>query len=195
VLVTLYSDRHLAIFDKPAGIPVIPGRDGGASLVAQTGLLVVHRLDADTSGVLVMARTTAGQRMASAAFAQRRVEKTYAAVVAAGAELAAEGVVDLPIGRWHRGRVAVGTGKSALTRWSVRWRTDARAGLTCNPVTGRTHQVRAHLAAAGAPIVGDPMYGGPEGDRLYLHAWRLRLPWPGPADLLEIESPLPAGFG
>lgn len=195
MLATLYSDRHLAILDKPAGIPVIPARGGGASIVGETGLLVVHRLDADTSGVLVMARTTAGQRMASAAFLERRVEKAYAAVVAPRGALADEGVVDLPIGRWHRGRVSVGSGKEALTRWELRWRDGVRAGVLARPVTGRTHQVRAHLAAAGAPIVGDPMYGGPGAERLYLHAWTLRLPWPGADDVLEIESPLPPGFG
>ncbi|MFN7147189.1 MAG: RNA pseudouridine synthase, partial [Myxococcota bacterium] len=75
-----------------------------------------------------------------------------------------------------------------------KWRADGRAGVVAIPLTGRTHQIRAHLASLGAPILGDPTYGGPEADRLYLHAWRIRLPWPGPSDELWAESPPPPGF-
>lgn len=188
----LYRDRHVEILDKPAGIPVIPSRAGGASVADETGLRVVHRLDTDTSGCLVMARSLAGQRMLSEAFATGRVEKRYLAVVVG--DLPDQGETDVPLGEWKRGRVGIGRGRTARTSWVVRWREGGRAGVEVRPYTGRTHQIRAHLSALGAPIVGDPTYGGPEASRLYLHAWRIVLPWPGPADRLEVTSPAPPGF-
>lgn len=161
--------------------------------MGETGLLVVHRLDTDTSGCLVMARSTAGQRMLSEAFATRNVEKTYLAVVVG--PLPDVGETDAPIGEWKRGRVSVGRGgKHARTAWRVLWREGDRAGVEVWPHTGRTHQIRAHLGALGAPLVGDPTYGGPEAERLYLHAWRIVLPWPGAGDRLVVTSPPPPGF-
>jgi tRNA pseudouridine32 synthase / 23S rRNA pseudouridine746 synthase len=192
LIVTLYRDRHLEVLEKPAGIPVIPPRQGGPNLAEQLGLMVCHRLDTETSGVLVMARSAAGHRVISQAFAEGRVEKEYAAVVVG--DLPDEGESDVPLGAWHRGRVAIGRGKPARTRWTVRWRKDGRAGVLVRPLTGRTHQIRAHLSHAGAPILGDEAYGGPPADRLYLHAWAVRLPWPGPDDKLEIRSALPPAF-
>ena len=151
-----------------------------------------HRLDTETSGCLVMARSKEGQQRISAAFAEGRVHKEYAAV--ARGTLPDEGACDVPLGEWKRGRVLIGKGRAAWTLWTVRWRGARGIGVLAVPVTGRTHQVRAHLSEAGAPILGDPTYGGAPADRLYLHAWRLTLPWPGPGDTLEVTSPLPAGF-
>lgn len=188
----LYQDRHLVVFDKPAGVPVVPGRDGGPALSTETGWLVCHRLDAGTSGVLVMAKSAAGHRMVNAAFAERRVEKVYAAVCTGA--LPDAGTVDVPLGEWKRGRVVIGRGKPSLTRYVVSWRGADRMGVEAHPVTGRTHQVRAHLAHAGGPILGDVDYGGRPAERIYLHAWRLVLPWPDPGDRLTIEAPLPEGF-
>lgn len=188
----LFRDRHLEVIDKPAGRPVIPGRQGGGSIAEDTGLLVCHRLDTDTSGVLVLARTAAGHRIMNRAFAEGRMTKEYAAVVAG--EPPDDVTVDLPIGEWRRGRVSVGQGKAAQTRFCVRWRDGPRTGVLALPVTGRTHQIRAHAASLGAPLVGDPTYGGPAADRLYLHAWRITLPWPGEADRLVLQAPLPPGF-
>lgn len=188
----LYRDRHLLVIDKPAGIDTVPDRQGSDSVVGRTGLMVCHRLDRGTSGVLVLGRSAAGHRLVNAAFAEGRVRKQYRAVVAG--ELADAGEVDLPIGPWKRGRVVVGVGRAARTRWTVRWREGGRAGVLAEPLTGRTHQIRAHLAAAGAPVVGDEDYGGPPADRLYLHAWRLTLPWPGRHDALLLEAPVPPGF-
>lgn len=188
----LFRDRHLVVIDKPAGVDTVPDRQGSDSVATRTGLLVCHRLDRGTSGVLVLARSAAGHRLVNAAFAEGRVQKQYAAV-AVGA-LPDAGEVDAPIGAWRRGRVSVGEGKPARTRYRVRWRDGERLGVLAEPLTGRTHQIRAHLALAGAPLLGDPDYGGPPADRLYLHAWRIVLPWPGPGDTLTVEAPLPPGF-
>jgi tRNA pseudouridine32 synthase/23S rRNA pseudouridine746 synthase len=189
----LFRDRHLEVIDKPPGVPVVPTRQGGRSVAEDLGLLICHRLDTETSGVLVLARSAAGHRLVNTFFAEGRVEKTYAAVVTA--DLPDDVDVDRPIGTWRRGRVGVGSGKAAHTTFHVRWRNAGRTGVEARPTTGRTHQIRAHLASLRAPIEGDEDYGGAPADRLYLHAWRLVLPWPGPADRLVLESPLPAGFG
>ncbi len=188
----LYSDRHLVILDKPSGLPVIPGRQGGPSIAGESGLLVCHRLDTETSGVLVLARSAAGHRLVNAAFAEGRVEKTYRAVVDQPLPDAVD--VDLAIGEWRRGRVRVGDGKPAWTGFSVVWRDGARVGVEARPRTGRTHQIRAHLAALAAPIVGDEDYGGTPADRIYLHAARIVLPWPQADSRLVVEAPLPPGF-
>lgn len=188
----LYQDRHLVVLNKAPGIGVVPGRDGGPSLAGETGLLVCHRLDVGTSGVLVMARTAAGHRMVNAAFAERKVEKTYAAVVTG--DPPEEARVDVPLGDWRRGRVLIGRGKPSLTWVRVRWRAEGLVGIEAKPVTGRTHQVRAHLSWLGAPILGDEDYGGRPAARIHLHAWRLVLPWPGPDDRLDLTAPLPPGF-
>jgi 23S rRNA-/tRNA-specific pseudouridylate synthase len=188
----LYRDRHLVVFDKPAGLPTIPARGGGASMASETGLLVCHRLDTDTSGVLVMAQSAAGHRTVNAAFADRRVAKGYLAVCVG--ELADEGVCELPLGEWKRGRVQVGSGKPSRTRWRVKERARGRLLVEAFPETGRTHQVRAHLAASGAPLVGDEAYGGPVGPGLALHAWWLVIPWPGGQDRLFLSAPPPPAF-
>ena len=188
----LYEDRSIVVFDKPAGIPVIPPREGGASIATETGLLVCHRLDTDTSGCLVMARSAAAHRLLNEAFATQKVQKNYLAVTVG--TLPDQGEVDLAIGDWRRGRVSVGSGKPARTLYQVLWREGGKIGVLATPLTGRTHQIRAHLSAAGAPLLGDPTYGGPAADRLYLHATTLILPWPRVGDRLKVVSPPPEGF-
>lgn len=192
----LFRDRHLVVIDKPAGIPVAPTRQGDGSIRTRTGLYLCHRLDVETSGCLVMARSAAGHRVLSVAFAEGRVQKTYLAVVriAEGQAIAETGESRVPIGAWQRGRVQIGTGKAAHTQWRLRWRHGARAGLEVTPFTGRTHQIRAHLAQAGLPIEGDPTYGGPSGERVLLHAWKVRIPWPDAQTGTSIESPIPLLF-
>ncbi len=190
----LYRDAHLEIVDKPTGVAVAAGRDGdhASSLLGQLGLRLCHRLDVGTSGVLVLARTEHGQRLVSAAFERGAVEKTYLALVAG--DLSDAGVVDLPLGDWKRGRVQIGRGRPARTRFAVLARGVHRARVHAWPETGRTHQIRAHLSAVGAPIVGDEDYGGPAAARIYLHAARIVLPWPTADDRLVIEASEPAGF-
>lgn len=158
----------------------------------ETGLMVCHRLDVDTSGVLVMAQSAAGHRTINAAFADRRVEKGYLAICEG--ELPDTGECRLPLGEWKRGRVQVGVGKPSLTRWRVRARQGTRLLVEAFPETGRTHQVRAHLGASGAPLLGDEAYGGPAGWGLMLHAWWIVLPWPGAQDRLFLTVPPPPAF-
>lgn len=199
----LYQDRHLQVIDKPAGIPTIPPRTGGMSIATESGLLVCHRLDTDTSGVLVLAKSAAGQRLISVAFEERRVRKGYlahgvGAPLAGGSTLVAalpdEGSCTLALGEWQRGRVQIGRGRSAETRWSVRDRRENHLLIEAFPLTGRTHQVRAHLSASGAPLWGDEAYGGPAAPSLGLHAWWIELPWPNAGDRLLIVTPPPPAF-
>ncbi len=190
--VVLYQDAHIEIVDKPVGIGTQGGRAGERGLAELLDLRVCHRLDVGTSGVLVLARTAHGQRVISAAFEGGTVKKTYLALCQG--QLPDEGAVDLPLGEWKRGRVQIGKGRPALTRFTVLARSGTRATVLAHPETGRTHQVRAHLCSVGAPIVGDEDYGGPPAPRIFLHALRLVLPWPTAGDRLTIESPEPPGF-
>lgn len=189
---TLYRDADLEIVDKPVGIGVTAGRDDERSLAADRGLLVCHRLDVGTSGVLVLARTPGGQRQISEAFANGDVEKEYLAVCAG--PLADDGIIDVPLGEWKRGRVQIGKGRPARTRFEVTERANGRCRVMLRPETGRTHQIRAHLCSVGAPIVGDEDYGGPPAPRILLHALRVVLPWPRPGDRLVVTAPEPPGF-
>jgi RluA family pseudouridine synthase len=189
---TLYEDRDIVVVDKPCGIGVVAGRNDDDALAAQLSLLVCHRLDVGTSGVLVLARTALGQRKISEAFASGAVEKTYLALCQG--KLPDEGLVDVPLGDWKRGRVQIGRGRNAVTRFQVERRNGPRLRVYAFPQTGRTHQVRAHLAWSGAPIVGDEDYGGPPGARVFLHALRIVLPWPNTGARLDLTAPEPPGF-
>lgn len=207
---TLLVDDDLVAVAKPAGVTVIPGRDQPATaclraqLEAARGepLWVVHRLDRDTSGVVVFARTADAHRALSMAFEARRVEKRYLAWV--GGALPGEGRVTAPMvpGRkgamriarpGDQGQLAADTSYVVVRRWQRAGAAAARVEL--RPKTGRQHQLRVHLAHAGAPIWFDPLYGGAApadapSARLALHAHRLTVPSPrGP--WRTIEAPLP----
>ena len=188
----LYEDAHIVVVDKPSGIGVVSGRNDDDALAARLGLLVCHRLDVGTSGALVLARTALGQRTISEAFAEAKVEKTYLALCQG--TLPDSGLVEVPLGDWKRGRVQIGRGRNAITRFEVARRNGSRLRVYAFPHTGRTHQIRAHLAWSGAPIVGDEDYGGPPSTRIFLHALRVALPWPSTGDRLEVSAPEPAGF-
>jgi tRNA pseudouridine32 synthase/23S rRNA pseudouridine746 synthase len=202
--VCLVQDAALVAADKPAGLLAVPGR-GEANrdcLAARVqadvpDALVVHRLDQATSGVMLFGRGAASQRALSMAFAERRVAKRYEAIVH-GLVSPDEGEIDLPLAAdWPkrpRQQVDRERGKPSLTRWRVLSR-DAAAGTTrlqLEPVTGRSHQLRVHLAAIGHAIVGDTLYA-PRADapRLMLHACELRLPHPADGRTLIVTSPLP----
>jgi RluA family pseudouridine synthase len=206
----IFADAHVVVVDKPAGLPTHATADPGrlhlvAVVARQLGIaeaaLGVHqRLDAGTSGVVVFGRSSQANRGLAQAFAARDVEKVYLAVVEA------RGRPDLAVGHsWtsrgmlaaagvgKRGRhIAVrSAGQGAETAFVVRTRRGDRVLLEARPKTGRQHQIRAHLAAEGVPIVGDTRYGGPAAGRLHLHAWRLRLAHPVTGASLRFEAPSP----
>jgi tRNA pseudouridine32 synthase / 23S rRNA pseudouridine746 synthase len=204
----LHADDHLVVIDKPAGLLSVPGRGPDKADCAATRVqarwpdaLVVHRLDMATSGLLVFARGLAAQQALSAAFETRRVAKGYDAVVH-GLPDADHGEVDQPLAAdWPnrpRQRVDATHGREARTLWRVAARDAAagRARLELQPLTGRTHQLRVHLAFIGHPIVGDTLYGpGADdtdpADRLLLHATRLLLPHPADGKPLGLICPAP----
>jgi len=219
-LSVVYEDDDLLIVDKPAGQVVHPsaGHDSGTlvnALLGRSGELapggiagvqrpgIVHRLDRDTSGLLMVARTDAAQASLQAQLKARRVKKTYLALVM-GSVGAAVGRIEAPIGRdpAHRTRMAVTpNGRASITGYRVRERFAGWTLLELDLVTGRTHQIRVHLQAIGHPVAGDPVYGtgtsrrGPAGlDRLFLHSWRLELTSPSTGRLIRAEAPLPAAL-
>lgn len=205
------ADPWLLVVDKPAGLLCVPGRgpDKADCLASRVAVQwpdarIVHRLDMASSGLVVFARGAAMQRALSIAFAERRVHKRYVAVVA-GAMAGEQGQIDLPLAadwpRRPRQRVDLQDGKPSLTHWQVLQR-DAVAGTTrldLRPVTGRTHQLRLHLAAVGHPILGDALYADPAwaaaSPRLLLHASDLAveaLAGPdGPTPAWKLHSPPP----
>lgn len=217
-LTVVYEDADLLIVDKPAGQVVHPapghgsgtlvnallGRGealapGGIAGVQRPG--IVHRLDRDTSGLLMVARNDAAQASLQAQLKARRIRKTYLALVA-GAVAAAAGRIEAPVGRdpGRRTRMAVvPDGRPSTTGYRVRERFAGWTLLELDLVTGRTHQIRVHLEAIGHPVAGDPVYGtgtsrrGPDGlGRLFLHAWRLELTSPSTGNLIRAEAALPA---
>lgn len=201
----LHADAAWVVVDKPAGLPSVPGRaeglqDCAASRVQAlyTDALIVHRLDMATSGLLLMARGADHQRTLSRAFAQRRVAKRYVAVVA-GVLKDDQGEVDLPLAAdWPnrpRQQVDLAHGKPSLTRWEVIARGTDRTRVALMPLTGRSHQLRVHLAALGHPILGDMLYAPPPvqclAPRLLLHAEQLSLNHPVSTAPTQFSSAVP----
>jgi len=211
----VYEDDDILIVDKPAGLVVHPAPGhwrgtlvnallargdhyGGIAGVARPG--IVHRLDRDTSGLLIVARNDAAQAGVMAQLKARRVRKTYLAL-AQGSVSAAVGRIEASIGRDPKDRkrmAVVANGRPSITGYRVRERFAAWTLLELDLITGRTHQIRVHLAALGHSIAGDSVYGtgtarkGPDGlDRMFLHAWRLELVSPSSAKLVRVEAPLP----
>jgi tRNA pseudouridine32 synthase / 23S rRNA pseudouridine746 synthase len=201
----LHADGAWIIVDKPAGLPSVPGRAEGLQDCASARVQavhgdarVVHRLDMATSGLLLMARGPECQRILSDAFAKRRVDKRYVAVVA-GILAQDTGEVDLPLAAdWpHRPRQKVDPihGKPSLTRWQVLSRGADQTRVALMPQTGRSHQLRVHLAALGHPILGDSLYAPPHlvagTSRLWLHAESLVLAHPITGEIAHFHSAPP----
>ena len=201
----LHADDHLVVVHKPSGLPSVPGRPlhlrDCAARQAQARFpdaLIVHRLDMDTSGLLVLGRGAQAQRRLSQAFADRRVDKRYEALVW-GTLAAAEGTIDLPLlTDWpHRPRQKIDPvlGKPSLTRFERLGHEGAHSRVALHPLTGRSHQLRVHLAAVGHCILGDALYAHTAArraaPRLCLHASALRLPHPVTGATLSFSSPAP----
>jgi len=160
---------------------------------------IVHRLDKDTSGLLVVARSDRAHEDLTRQLKERRVGKTYLALVR-GLPEPPQGVIEAPIGRHPKNRkkmAVVAGGRDAETKYKLREALGEYALLEVQPVTGRTHQIRVHLAAIGHPVVGDSVYGKRSDvvGRQFLHAWRLAFELPASGRLAEFESPLPPDLG
>ncbi|MEM1300322.1 MAG: pseudouridine synthase [Pseudomonadota bacterium] len=201
----LHEDPHLVFVDKPSGLLSVPGKpeahwDCVEYRVRQMfpGARLIHRLDLETSGVMVFARSHAAQKHVNRQFERRDVQKAYIARVA-GQVTADAGVIDLPlIADWPRRpmqKVCHETGRPARTRWQVLEREDSVTRLELLPETGRSHQLRVHLSEIGHPILGDPFYAPEElwqaAPRLQLHASSLALCHPETGSELKIEAHCP----
>lgn len=216
----LHEDDHVLVLDKPAGLVVHPGagnadgtlvnallhRDPSLAALPRAG--VVHRLDKDTSGVMVVARTLQAQAALVEQLSARGVHRQYLAVVVGA--LVSGGTVDAPIDRHPRDRIRMAVredGREAVTHYRLRERFRAHTALECRLETGRTHQIRVHMAHARHPIVGDPLYGGPlrlprgasealaaalRGfGRQALHAETLEFTHPASGEPLRCTAPVP----
>ena len=206
----LHEDEHLLVVDKPAGLVVHPSRGQQTGTLAH-GLLalgatggdperpgIVHRLDRDTSGLLVVARTDEAHARLSTAIRERRVDREYLALVG-GTPRSRTGRITAPIGRDRRDRTRhslhTDTPREAVTWFEVRELLGDRTLLDVRLETGRTHQIRVHLEAVELPVSGDPVYGvrGDLGlERQFLHAYRLAFEHPFTGAPIEVESALPA---
>jgi 23S rRNA pseudouridine1911/1915/1917 synthase len=208
-LPVIFEDESLIVIDKPAGLVVHPGsgnwrgtllngllhRDPRLATVPRAG--IVHRLDKDTSGLLVVARTVTAQTDLVRQLQARSVKRDYLAIVHGALEV--PGTVDAPIGRHPTQRVrmaVVDGGRPAITRYRPVERLGGATLVECSLQTGRTHQIRVHMAHIGHPLVGDPLYGRrrDEFPRQALHAARLALRHPQHGVTMQWESPPPADF-
>ncbi len=213
VLRVVYDDEDIEVIDKPAGMVVhpAPGHRSGTlvhALLGQGGSWstaggearpgIVHRLDKGTSGLIVVARNDAAHRALAAQLRTREMGRTYAAIVRGRMKYDA-GELEGPIGRDPKDRkrmAVVEGGRFARTRYEVLGRKRDHTLVRCELETGRTHQIRVHLAAAGHPVAGDGQYGGaePGAERPMLHAFRLRLRHPRTGELMSFEVAPPPDF-
>ena len=213
-LTVLHEDEHLLVIDKPAGLVVHPApgnwrgtllnallaRDAGARMLPRAG--IVHRLDKDTSGLMVVARTRAAMDRLVAQIAAREVARQYLALAHRPWQGPAQRRVDAPIGRDPRNRLRMAVvdaarhpGKPAATVFQLLDQAEQGCGLLCTLETGRTHQIRVHAAHMGHPLVADPLYGGAAAaglQRQALHAFRLAFAHPVTGAPLAFHAALPA---
>ena len=201
----LHADAHLLVVDKPTGLLSVPAKAPGPADCLEARVrdahpeaLLVHRLDGDTSGVMLFARTRLAQRHLGWQFERRQLRKTYVARVAGQVEGDA-GRIDLPlISDWPNRplqMVCHERGRPAQTDWQVLAREPAATRLELRPLTGRSHQLRVHMLALGHPILGDSFYADPAAlaaaDRLQLHAHAIALRHPDGGAWVRFEAPLP----
>lgn len=206
----IFQDEYVLVVDKPAGLVVhpAPGHSTGTLAQLMAPLIaggdegrkgIVHRLDRDTTGLLILARTEEAHRALRVLIDERRVTREYTALVK-GHPPTAEGTIDAPIGRdkKHRTRISTSTDnpREAVTHFEVSETLTDHTLLKVRLETGRTHQIRAHLGSIGLPVVGDPEYGPPgppEGGlkRQFLHASRVVFEHPISGELIDLNSPIP----
>jgi 23S rRNA pseudouridine1911/1915/1917 synthase len=208
----VWQDQHLLVVDKPAGLVVHPARghrEGTLSQLLSDTVAggtgggepdrpgIVHRLDRDTSGLLVVACTEDAHRLLQDALRRRLIEREYLALVE-GLPPARTGTIEAPIGRHPRIRTRMAVGgpgsREARTHFTLERSLERVSLLRLRLDTGRTHQIRVHLQAIGHPICGDPEYGTPGTlglARQFLHATRLAFPHPITGERIEVDSPLP----
>jgi len=203
-----YEDEHLVVVDKPAGLVVhpAPGHATGTLVHGLVGVAgggeeerpgIVHRLDRDTSGLMVVARSAEAHRRLERLVRRRKLERHYAALVC-GRPRSRRGTIEAQIGRDRhdptRQSLDTATPRDAVTHFEVVELLPKHALLDVRLETGRTHQIRVHLAAIDLPVAGDPVYGRPGElglERQFLHAARLAFPHPMTGEQVETESPLP----
>ena len=210
----LYQDGDLAVVIKPRGMVTHPAAGHGSGTLVNALLHhldslggiggelrpgIVHRLDRDTSGLMIVAKNDESQRALSRMLAERRIEKHYRALVE-GSMKEPAGRIELPIDRSKKDRKKMAVdpaGREAVTEWTA-----LAAGRNCtlldvHILTGRTHQIRVHMKAINHPICGDPLYGWEKGTKvpcLMLHAWSLRFAHPRTGEELSFSAPLPEDF-
>ena len=206
----LHLDEAIVAFDKPSGLLSVPGIGpekadclAARAALAVPGARIVHRLDRDTSGVIVLARDADAHRELSRQFHDRETRKIYQAVVS-GSVLGEDGTIEASLrkdlDRPPRHMVDPELGKPARTNWRVLGRSECgdRTLIEFRPHTGRTHQLRIHACVMGHPIMGDDLYAPPEvaaaGPRLMLHAGSLVITHPVTGERLELEAPVPFGL-
>jgi tRNA pseudouridine32 synthase/23S rRNA pseudouridine746 synthase len=200
MLEILHSDEAFVVVNKPTGLLTVPGRGPDKQdclyhrvLELFPDALVVHRLDMDTSGLILFARSPEAQRNLSMQFEKREILKVYVAIVEGIVEQN-DGMVDFPMRKDMEQRlpprhvVDCVRGKKAVTEWKVLERGATTTRLALFPKTGRSHQLRVHLESIGYPIVGDPIYGAPS-KRLMLHAQALELSHPVSGTPIRLECP------
>ncbi|MBR5108692.1 MAG: RluA family pseudouridine synthase [Clostridia bacterium] len=207
----LYQDEHLAVVVKPCGMVVHPAAGNGDGTLVNALLYhldslsgiggemrpgIVHRLDKDTSGLMLVAKDDAAHAALSRQLADRQMEKHYRAMVY-GKMKEQAGVIEKPIGRskTDRKKMAVDeNGRWAKTEWKVLREYPDRTLLDVHIITGRTHQIRVHMSSAGHPVLGDPLYGHkrmPAADRLMLHAYSLEFTHPATGERMRFTAPCP----
>lgn len=208
----LHENAEFLVLNKPAGLVVHPGAGNADGTVVNAILHhcagirivggedrpgIVHRLDKETSGCLLIAKTESAHRHLSSEFAERHVEKTYLALVE-GVLRMPHGTIEAPIGRHavHRQKMAVvDRGRHSITKYRLLASSEGKSLVECRPHTGRTHQIRVHLKHLGHPVVGDPLYGRRGSHtRHFLHAWKIAFADPSTGKPVSFTAPVPVDF-